>query len=379
MDGSGMGSGGIPGRPSNSLPVLESHQILLGWALSGFAAVPSVCLIQKWAEKDWLRRAMAVLILGLMVLVQWTDVGRLWDRKKERGAQDYAADLLAVMAPNALYVPAEENEYFPLVGVQQSLGRRLDIEVVEPGSDPKETGIRVQSCLKAGRPLYVTRKWDLPPAWAFGGRAFVEGCPGRLEKSHSKRSPGPTFIRLGKGWLDGSGCRSSSDRPGGNPRCDLSLGSSAPVSRTKLIGLVVLLVDDRGQYWTRDGIWSFQDIHDLPAGYFTGIKPGLSRTKANTLYPFGFFAGSVPFGCRPPEKGAGKEEGREAYDREFYERDSAEDFDKFMGRGEKGAVVQFKPEGSGYGTLWPLTRWKGTLADSRFAPAALVTIVKPED
>jgi hypothetical protein len=143
---------------------------------------------------------------------------------------------------------------------------------------------------------------------------------------------------------------------------------------------VVLLVDDRGRYWTRDGIWSFQDIHDLPAGYFTGIKPGFVSDEKRILFiPSDFPPGRYHLVIGLQKEGPGKGEGREAYDREFYERDSTEDFDKFMGRGEKGAVVQFKPEDSGSGTLWPLTRWKGTLADSRFAPAALVTVVKPVD
>ena len=71
-----------------------------------------------------------------------------------------------------------------------------------------------------------------------------------------------------------------------------------------------------------------------------------------------------------------KEEGKEAFDREFYERSAAQNLQKFQGKGENGALIQFAPAaGSPEGGFWPVTKSESPLTDPYFAPVPTLMIV----
>lgn len=148
-------------------PTFESHQVLLGWAYSGLLAVFPLAWVEMFFKKSSLRPIFVSVLLTAFLLAQFSQVGHFWERKKERGAEDYARNLLRIMNPHALYVPAEENEYFPVVGYQQSFGFREDVGVIEPGANPSSVGAEIRDGLKQDRPLYVTRQWVLPPEWSY--------------------------------------------------------------------------------------------------------------------------------------------------------------------------------------------------------------------
>src|SRR5581483_9700726 len=149
-------------------PTFESHQILLGWVFSGLVAALGLIWIDQKMRAVLVRRLWVELILVAFLLAQFSQIGHLWDRKKEQGAEDYARNILALMEPGALYVPSEENEYFPVAGYQQSFAFRKDVDVIEPGIDPARIAPKIKMGLSQGRPLYVTRRWALPPGYIKG-------------------------------------------------------------------------------------------------------------------------------------------------------------------------------------------------------------------
>src|SRR5580658_1545165 len=127
-------------------PTFESHQVLLGWVYSGWLAVFPLALMVDVFKKKAIRPIFMDGLLLAFLLAQFSQVGHFLERKKEKGAEDYARNLLTIMKPNSLYVRSEENEYFPVVGYQQSFGFRRDIGIVEPGLDPSHVAPKIHDC-----------------------------------------------------------------------------------------------------------------------------------------------------------------------------------------------------------------------------------------
>lgn len=363
-------------------PTFEPHQVLLGWVFGGLVAGLPLAVVGQIFRKSRSRSAVMEILLAAFVLAQLFSIGHLWERKKERGAEDYARNLLTIMAPNALYVPTEENEYFPVVGYQQSFSFRKDVQVLEPGSDPSIIAPRIQTALQQGRPLYVTRKWDLPPGWVYRwvGPLLQITAPSPVEPE-AATPPWKPGAEWGNVVLERADVSPGVVRQGGIMQIDYLWAhskSGGPLEKaaegTSVV--VALFIDSKGDYWMKNGVFWLQDIHDPIGGSFSGLKPGfMYREKRILFIPSDFPPGNYALvvGLQKQEP-VGK--GQESFGREFYERNASQNLDKFMGRGENGALVQFSSEGgeAWKGSLWPVTKSLYPIADPRFVPVAEVEI-----
>jgi hypothetical protein len=71
-------------------------------------------------------------------------------------------------------------------------------------------------------------------------------------------------------------------------------------------------------------------------------------------------------------------EGKENFDKEFYERGAAQTLDKFQGRGDNGVLVQFATASSTQtDELWPVSQSRLPVLNGRFVSGASLEIVKP--
>lgn len=362
-------------------PTFESHQTLLGWAFGGlFAAVP-LGLLEPFCRKG--RRQLWSMVaggtLGILVLIQFFQAGHLLERRNERGAEDYARDILMIMGPRALYMPAEENEFFPVAGYQQSFGFRKDVEVLEPGDDPSRVAPRIVECLDSGRPLYLTRKWALPPGWAYGSRGpLLQVVPAASESSSTPPPAPPVKALASWGGLDLQGVEIEPPRVRAGDIIEVTYRwvRRKPSAQDSTDMVSALFIDSHGSYWMKNGVFWLHDIHEPPENP-PNMKLGALYEERRVLfipsdYPPGDYALAVGLQKRAPAR----QEGEEPFSREFYERNSYQDLDKFLGRGENGAVVQFSSESSGFWKegLWPVTHSLYPIADPRFVPAATLEI-----
>ncbi len=360
-------------------PAFESHQMLLGWVFSGFLAVLPLAFLKQSARRGRYRSAWVAVLLGLFVLAQFSSIGHLLARKGERGAQDYARNLLETMEPGALYVPSEENEYFPVVGYQQSFGFRDDVRIVEPGASPALVGAQIKECLESGRALYVTRKWALPPGWGYQARGPLLKVTRALAGSSLRKAPAvKPLVSWGGVELLGAELRPSRVEAGG--KVELTYRwvrrTAGPQDSSDMV--VAVFIDPQGNYWMKNGVFWLHDVHEMPEGSPAGMKPGFVYEDKRILFiPSDFPPGDYALAVGLQKQASPLERGRESFDREFYERDAYQNLDKFMGRGEDGAVVQFSAASScsWKDGLWPVTRSPYPLADPRFVPVAGLRIL----
>lgn len=359
-------------------PTFESHQTLLGWVFTGWLA----CLALGWLEDigpkgSWGGIAVR-LIMPVFVLAQLSNGPSLWEKKKERGAQDYARDLLTIMEPRALYVPTEENEYFPVVGYQQSFGFRRDVEVLEPGNQPQQVRSRIEDALGQGRPLYVTRQWALPPGWSFlDWGPLLKVVPTGVKAALSKEPPSKPLASWGGLDLVRVGLYPPKVKAGGilEIRYQWARRKTSSEDDTNLV--FGLFIDRHGAYWMKNGVFWLHDLHAPAWGEFSALKPGTLVEERRILFvPSDFPPGDYALSIGLQKAQPSIEKGKEAYDKEFYERASAQDLDKFLGRGEGGAVVQFSMDNSKTwrDSLWPVSKSLYPIADPRFVPAGILTI-----
>ena len=358
-------------------PTFEPHQVLLGWVYGGLVAALPLIFMEQIFRKGRYRSAVMDILLVAFVLAQLSSVGHLWERKKERGAEDYARNLLTIMAPKALYFPAEENEYFPVVGYQQSFGFRKDVEVLEPGMDSAAVGRHIQEALQQGTPLYVTRKWDLPPGWSFRqwGPLF-QVLPVASQQNRGLAPKLKPLAAWGGLELAGVDIQPAQVRAGGIAKITYRWVRRKVGVQDSSDMVVALFIDSHGSYWTKNDVFWLHDIHSLPAGPPSQMKPGMTYEDTQILfipsdYPPGDYALVVGLQKQEPV-----EKGLESFSREFYERNAVQNLDKFMGRGENGAVVQFSAGGTEAwkAGLWPVTKSRYPIADPRFVPVAQVEI-----
>jgi hypothetical protein len=363
-------------------PTFEPHQTLLLWAFSGFLAVPALCALGRWARRARSHRVLVTLLMGAFVLAQSSQLGKLLERKGERGAQDYARNLLSIMEPNALYFPAEENEYFPLVGYQKSFRFKENIGLLAPGGDPQTAALRIRESLAQGRPLYVTRKWALPPGWGYqewGPLLRVAARPqapkGRKEKLPERavswkgvelvaaivspvEAAAGEYVELRYSWI-----RTSSDQ---------AVDSST---------VLALWVDGEGRYLAKNGSAWFHDIHPVPAGFFAAMEPGLVYEEKRILFiPSDFPPGRYHLAVGLQKGAPARREGRNSFEREFDERSASQNLDKFLGRGEDGALVHFAAVTTGTPgeRIWPVVKSRRPSGDPRFAVVAELLITSSE-
>jgi hypothetical protein len=358
-------------------PVLQTHQVLLGWAFSGLLAALALAGLESWAGKNRYLKVASTTVLIAMVLTQFLSLGHLLERKKERGAQDYARNILEIMESDALFFPTEENEYFPVVGYQQSFGFKKSVEVIQPGRDPSSVSPRIKECLRQNRPLYVTRKWDLPPGWFYqvmGPLLRVVGETSDTIVPMSKIQPQVSWGKIGLVQV-----RMDSRQVEAGGRITLAYhwtrGGPSPFDQNGSV--VALFADDHGNFWMKDGVFWLHDIHEGPLDSFSRLKPWKECVEQRVLFiPSDFPPGRYHLMVGLQKKVPPRKTGREAFDRGFYERSGYQNLGKFLGRGENGAQVQFSNlSGPSGDDLWPVTQSLEPLADPRFAPVADLEIL----
>ncbi len=360
-------------------PTFESHQVLLGWVFSGLLAVFPLVLVERFFEKGYLRLVFVDALLAAFLLAQFSQVGHFWDRKKEKGAEDYAHNLLTIMKPNALYVPSEENEYFPVVGYQQSFGFRKDIGILEPGTDPSRIAPQIHECLSQDRPLYVTRQWALPPNWSYRSWGpLMTVVPNGIEAALKKKAPDEKpLVAWGGIELQGVDIWPRQVKPGDIVELNYRWvrRKAGPQDSSDMV--VGIFIDPKGDYWMKNGVFWLHDIHEAPAGYLAQLKSGtLLEDKRILFIPSDFPPGNYALTIGLQKRLPPREVGKESFNREFYERNGYQNLDKFLGRGESDAVVQFSTTASDSWKegLWPVTHSLYPIADPRFVPVAELQI-----
>jgi hypothetical protein len=363
-------------------PTFESHQVLLGWAFCGFLAALPMTLGDQILRKGHYRHLIwaANLVMVVFVLAQLSVMGHLLDRKNDRTAQDYGRNVLTLMESNALYLPYEENEYFPVAGYQESFNYRKDIELVEPGGSQSVMGAKVEECLRQNRPIYVTHQWALPAGWAFESRGplwkVVLAIP-------LKGYPVPMITKPQAVWGKIQ-LLSVQIEPVQVKAGDFVTVTYHWTRREKSVedqtsSVVALFTDDKGSYPTREGLFWLHDIHEPFGSTFANLKPGLEYVEKRVVmipsdYPPGKYQLMLALQKQTP-----KEEGQETFNKEFYERSAAESLDKFEGRGQNGSLVQFSTATqSDANNLWPVSQSLLPVTDARFAPAAALEIQSPD-
>jgi hypothetical protein len=322
-------------------------------------------------------------LLLAFLLAQLSQAGHFWERKKERGAEDYARNLLTIMKPNSLYVPSEENEYFPVVGYQQSYEFRRDIGIVEPGLDPSLVAPKIHECLNQNRPLYVTRQWALPPEWCYRGWGpLMAVVPNSITETPKKARIEKPLVAWGGIELQGVDLWPSRIKPGDIVEINYRWvrRKASPQDSSDMV--VGVFIDPKGSYWMKNGVFWLHDIHEAPTGYLSQIKPGLLIEDKRILFiPSDFPPGNYALTIGLEKKLPPKETGKESFNHEFYERNGYQNLDKFLGRGESEAVVQFSTtvSDSWKDGLWPVTQSLYPIADPRFVPVAELQILAADE
>jgi hypothetical protein len=359
-------------------PTFESHQVLLGWVYSGWLAVLPLALVEGLLKRGVIRPVFVDALLGAFLLIQVSQVGHFWDRKREKGAEDFARNVLTIMKPNALYVPYEENEYFPVAGYQQSYGFRKDVGIVEPGMDPSLVAPQIHECLNQNRPLYVTRQWALPPGWSYQGWGpLMTVVPDAVEENSRKAPAVKPLVAWGGIELQGVDLWPPRVRPGDVVEINYRWvrRKASPQDSSDMV--VGVFIDPKGNYWMKNGVFWLHDIHEAPTGGLAQLKPGSLLEDNRILFvPSDFPPGNYALTVGLQKKLPPLEMGKESFNREFYERNGYQNLDKFMGRGESDAVVQFSTAASDSWKdgLWPVTRSLYPIADPRFVPVAELQI-----
>jgi hypothetical protein len=316
----------------------------------------------------------------VFVLAQVSMAGHLWERKKDRTAQDYARDVLTLMASNALYLPFEENEYFPLAGYQEAFNYRKDVELVEPGTPQEVMGKKVEECLKQNRPIYVTHQWALSPGWGFESVGPLWRVVRQRPLMGTKLLP---TLKPQAGWGKIE-LLSVQIEPARVKAGDFVLvtyhwarqGASQDDHSDSVLGL---FTDEKGAYSTREGVFWLHDIHQPFGGVFEALKPGLEYVEKRVIlipsdYPPGRYQLMLAL-----QKKILQEQGQETFNKEFYERSASQSLDKFQGRGQNGSLVQFSTDSqNSIDNLWPISQSLLPVIHSRFAPVASLEIESPE-
>jgi len=362
-------------------PTFESHQVIFSWAVAGLFSAYGLGRLEPLLSKRPLGRRLMLVALAVGVGVQAFSLGHLLERKSDRSAEDYAHNLLSLMGSDALYYPSEENEYFPLAGYQQSFGFHRGVDLIEPGTLPSQIGPKIQQALLTGRLFFVTRQYALPPGYSFQTwgplyrviwgevpalpiRPLVNGLPlaswHQLELRKMEVIPSDVVAgkiltlhylweRMGPGEEDGTA------------------------------QVMVLFLDEQGNYPLKDGVFWLHDIHEPPLYSFARLEKGKVYDEERVLMvPSGFPPGDYRVVVALQRAPARVEKGQESFRQEFYERASAQNLDKFMGRGAGQSLVQFSLGAGKVGDdFWPLTSGRAFNGDWRFADAGRIRIVLP--
>ena len=362
-------------------PTFESHQVIFSWAVAGLFVAFGLGRLEPFVSQRPFGHKLVLFLLVGWAVVQAFSFGHLWDRKTDRSADDYARNLLTLMGKDALYYPSEENEYFPLAGYQQSFGFHPGVELIEPGTTPNKIAPLIQSALGGGRRFFVTRKYPLPPGWSFEtwGPLYrvVQGSIPQLQTLPLK--PGAPLAAWHKVELRKMEVIPQQAEAGEILTLHYLWDRKGTGNEDGAGQVMVIFLDEQGNYQVKEGVFWLHDIHEPPLYSFARLKPGRVYDEERVLmipsdFPPGTYRVMVALQKSPAEIDAG----HESFKQEFYERASAQNLDKFMGRGENQALVQFSPgAGKGGNDFWPVTEGNVLSGDSRFAEVGTVSINLP--
>ncbi len=372
-------------------PAFESHQFLYPWIFLGLLAAIFLAWISHWEFKrlgkfkgpktfSW-KGGMSFLLL-VWVLLQFGLVGRQWDRSRERGAQDYAKNVLETLGPRALYVPSEENQYFPVVGYQIAYGVRPDVEILEPGKEGHDfVGRKMRDALIQGRPLYLNRPIEgLPPGWYFKAEGpllkATQENPAVVRSAPPKAKPLAAWGGLQLMRVETSG---TSVAAGGRLSLHYQWRRTGFSQADQAEQVAVYFVDERGDYPLKDGLLWFHDIHAPFSGRlpWSGLRGGFWYGEERTLFvPSDFPPGlyrivvGLQRGVERPRQGL------ENFNGDFYDRAEAQDLEKFTGEPGGGFFAQYAPETSGNlpSDFFSLTLSQTPVENPYFAPAGEIEI-----
>ncbi len=375
-------------------PAFESHQFLYPWIFFGLIAAVFLAWISHWEFKrlgkfrgpktfSW-KGGMSFLLL-VWVLLQFGLVGRQWDRGRERGAQDYAKNILETLGPQALYVPSEENQYFPVVGYQTAYGARPDVEILEPGKDGHDlVGQKIRDALLAGRPLYLNRPIEgLPSNWYFKAEGpllkATQEPPALLRPAPPQARPLAAWGGIQLMAVETSG---TSVAAGGRLSLLYQWKRTGFSEADQAEQVVVYFVDDQGAYPLKDGVLWFHDIHAPFSGRlsWSQLRPGLWYGEERTLFvPSDFPPGhyrmvvGLQRGVEKPRQGL------ENFNGDFYDRAEAQDLEKFTGEPGGGFFTQYAPETSEDlpSDFFSLTPARMPAENPAFAPVGEIEITAP--
>jgi len=362
-------------------PTFESHQVLFSWAVAGLFAAFGLGWMEPFISKRPMRRNLVWLILSGWAVVQAFSLGHLWDRRMDRSAEDYARDLLTLMGKDALYYPSEENEYFPLAGYQESFSFHRGVDLIEPGTPPSRVAPLIQSALTSGRRFFVTRPYPLPPGYSFETwgplyRVVWGNIPELPTMPLTKDSPLAAWHQVELKKLE---VIPSDVEAGGILTLHYLWDRRGPGPEDGAAQVMVLFLDEKGNYPLKDGVFWLHDIHEPPLYSFSRLQRGKTYDEERVLmvpsdFPPGMYQVVVALQKMPAEIRSGQESFRQ----EFYERASAQNLEKFTGRGENQSLVQFSVgAGKAGDDFWPATEGIVMPGDSRFAEAGTVRITPP--
>jgi hypothetical protein len=362
-------------------PTFESHQVIFSWAVAGLFAAFGLGRLEPFVSQRPFGQTLVLVLLIGWAGVQALSLGHLWERKMDRSADDYARNLLTLMGKDALYYPSEENEYFPLAGYQQSFGFHPGIDLIEPGTSPNKIAPLIQAAFGEGRRFFVTRKYPLPPGWSFEtwGPLYrvVQGSIPDIQTLPME--PGPPLAAWHKVELEKMKVIPRQAEAGGVLTLHYLWGRKGSGSEDGAGQVMVIFLDGQGNYQVKDGVFWLHDIHEPPLYSFARLKPGKVYDEERVLMiPSDFPPGTYRIMAALQKAPAEINRGHESFKQEFYERASAQNLDKFMGRGENQALVQFSPgSGKGGDDFWPVTEGNVLSGDSRFAEVGTVVIQSP--
>jgi hypothetical protein len=316
-------------------PALETHQVLWPWVFLAFFAAMSLGALweRTWSGK-WERWVFC--LLAFFALVQFLNIHDILKKRADRTAEDYASALLSVMPRGSIYFASTDNDYFPVIGMQDGYGLRPDVTVVSPGDPRPGEKIDLPRRIQRGAPAVAFRlvpglskqlvPIPLGPLWLY---AREPAC-----QVESAGSGNPVAV-----WPGVELCGFESDhvlvRKGGVLTFHYVWrrvpGRTIAGSRQA----VVLLVDDQGNYpMSGGGLW-LHDTHDLLNDWFalSDLDPRKTYAYDRKLFvPSNFPPGKYRVimalqPAAPPSKGTQEAGG------EFYGDGSWQAAWQFGGRG----------------------------------------------
>ena len=356
-------------------PTLETHQVLWPWVVSAFLV--AVALEVVWEKRPCgMGKRWVPVLLVLLALVQGLNIDELLRKRNDRTAEDYANDLLSILPKRALYYASSDNDYFPVIGMQQGYGIRPDVTVLSPGNPRPGEDEWVPRQIRFGSPVVAARlapglfkglvPIPLGPLWLY---AREPAC--RVEPV------GPQAPLAVWPVLELSDFKTDVPRVRRGGVLTFQYAWHRPVGKTPpgSLQVLVLLVDDKGGYPMADGGLWLHDTHDCLNGWYVLSTLDTRKTyryERKVFVPSNFPAGTYRVIAAlqpavPPKEGVQEAGG------EFYGDGSWQAAWQFGGRGTWGGV-QRMTAGKGENQLMPIVGGYAPKMLERFAVVGEVSI-----